>query len=40
MNKKKLIQNMRTKLKFLEKDLQKLDSLEEEKENGKHNKES
>jgi DNA-binding protein H-NS len=31
MNKIKLIQNMKTKIKFLEKDLQKLETLEEEK---------
>ena len=36
MNEKKLIENMETKVKFLEKDLKRLKTLEEEKENGKN----
>ena len=36
MNKKKLIENIHTKVKFLEKDLKKLKTLEEEEENGKN----
>ena len=38
INKIKLINNMRTKVKFLEKDLDKLKTLEEEKENGRKEK--
>ncbi len=36
MNKKKLIKNMQTKIRFLAGDLKKLKTLEEEEENGKN----
>ncbi len=39
MNKKKLIKNMETKIRFLEGDLKKLKTLEEDEENGKERKE-
>lgn len=40
MNKKKLIKNMETKIRFLEGDLKKLKTLEEDEENGKERKEN
>ncbi len=40
MNKKKLIKNMQTKIRFLEGDLNKLKTLEEEEENGKERNEN
>jgi len=38
MDKKKLIDNIKTKIKFLEKDLDKLETLEEAEENENKNK--
>ena len=38
MNKKKLIKNMETKIRFLEGDLKKLKTLEEDEENEERNK--